>query len=65
MSGSRQVLLGFFMALLSSAIVLGSLSLSLLEGGYVLAQAPAPDREFAFNSRTYPENGRGWGWAAG
>jgi hypothetical protein len=41
MSGARQVFLGFFMALLSSAIVLGSLSLSLLEGGYTLAQAPA------------------------
>lgn len=39
MSGVRQVFLGFFMVLLSSAIVLGSLSLSLLEGGYVLAPA--------------------------
>jgi hypothetical protein len=43
MSGVRQVVLGFFMALLFSAIVLGSLSLSLLEAGYRLGQAPAPE----------------------
>jgi hypothetical protein len=50
MSSRRQVFLAFFMALLSCAIVLGSLSLSLLEGGYVLAEASGPDRQFVFNS---------------
>jgi hypothetical protein len=50
MSGRRQVFLAFFMALLSCAIVLGSLSLSLLEGGYVLAEASGPERQFVFNS---------------
>lgn len=50
MSGVRQLFLGFFMALVSSTIVLGSLSLSLLEGGYVLAQAPAPGNEMVFSS---------------
>ena len=43
MSGTRQVFLGFFMALLFSAIVLGSLSLSLVESGYRLGQVPAPE----------------------
>ena len=51
MSGLRQVYLGFFMALVSSTIVLGSLSLSLLEGGYVLAQATPPDGEMVFGSK--------------
>lgn len=41
MSGPRQVFLGLFMTLLSSAIVLGSLSLSLVESGYRLGQAPS------------------------
>lgn len=50
MNGARTVYLGLFMALVSSAIVLGSLSLSLLEGGYVLAQAPTRVGEMVFES---------------
>lgn len=50
MSGLRQVYLGFFMALVSSTIVLGSLSLSLLEGGYVLAQGTTSESEMVFSS---------------
>jgi hypothetical protein len=41
MSSSRQVILGFCMSLLFSAIVLGSLSLSLVESGYRLGHVPA------------------------
>jgi LysM repeat protein len=40
MSDTRHVLMGFFMALLFVAILLGSLSLSLMESGYAVAQAP-------------------------
>ncbi|OGO35387.1 MAG: hypothetical protein A2W35_01245 [Chloroflexi bacterium RBG_16_57_11] len=43
MSGTRQVFLGFFMALLFSAIVLGSLSLSLVEAGYILGHVPVTE----------------------
>jgi hypothetical protein len=50
MSGIRTVFLGLFMALVSSAIVLGSLSLSLLEGGRGLVQAPTLAGEMVFES---------------
>jgi hypothetical protein len=51
MSGIRQVFLGFFMALLFSAIVLGSLSLSLVESGYMLGQVPASEfQDVVFSS---------------
>lgn len=40
MSGYRQFSLGVFMAFLTSALVLGSISLSLQESGYGLASAP-------------------------
>jgi len=41
-SDFRQVLLGIFAALFSSALVFGSLALALTEGGYSLALAPGP-----------------------
>lgn len=46
MSDTRQILMGFFMALLFMVIVLGSMSLSLMESGHVLAQAPVSSPTF-------------------
>lgn len=51
MRGLRQIGLGIFMAFLLSSLVLGSLSLSLLEGGYALAEAPTAVYTIAFSGQ--------------
>lgn len=51
MSGLRQLGVSIAMALLLGALVLGSLSLSLLEGGYALAEAPTAVYTIAFSGQ--------------
>ncbi len=54
MIGVRQAFLGVFMAFLFGALVLGSLSLSLIEGGYALIPAPTSfNTPIAFGQATY------------
>jgi LysM repeat protein len=51
MNEARQLGMGIFMAVLFAALVLGSLSLSLLEGGYSLAEAPTAIYTIVFSGQ--------------